>query len=107
MGDQVEGLDAVDLSEGLTIYVRNSKKETPIRLDVLAERYVNGESLKVLGEEVQVSEPTLRRHLDDAGLLAKPEDRNTPLNRLASQLPLPDVNLSRIRKQMRLAREKS
>lgn len=91
MKDYTEDQDTSVLSETFAIYGRFDGAATPIRLDKVAERHANGESLKALAEEVGTTGPTLKKRLSDMGLLVKPEDRNTPLNRLVAQIPHDEV----------------
>lgn len=56
-------------------------------LTEVSERYRKGESLYELADELGVSCPTLRRHLENADLLPAREERDTPFDNLVRSLP--------------------
>lgn len=86
-----EGSRTVDLTDGLTMYMRRNGRVIEFPLARLADRHERGESLDSLANEIGISRPTLTKHLVEAGLLVKPEDRDTPLNRLVAQIPHDEV----------------
>jgi lambda repressor-like predicted transcriptional regulator len=92
MGERSKEMDGIDMEGDLVAhYVRLGPNSVLVDLARMAIRHASGESLASLAKEVDTTGVTLRKHLKRAGLLVDPEERNTPLNRIAVQLPQGEV----------------
>lgn len=77
--------------EGVTLFFRTEAGVVKVPATEAGERYASGESMKVLAEEFGVPQSSLRWNLNKLGLLVKEEERTTPTNRIAAQLPHDEV----------------